>query len=254
MMPRRPPWLEDTDAISRVQLFVGLQGLVTYGSPLDKFAALWPKIVCLNQQSAVFPENCEWLNLYDATDPVSGNLDAFTAPQPHRDAGGRIAINPENACCRASPIFLLSHLRYLTPRRRNTHSVPSELFDAIIDGTALQAAVERSEVDAVHRRLRGIGALVQVLIVTALLTVAAAILVGLLCNLVGLKDHACPKAANLLQPACQSLLTTHALFVLGVTWVAVVAVGLVRLILSALARRHQKAASKARQPERAQPA
>ena len=85
MMPRRPPWLEGKMGIDRKQLFARFAGLVTYGSPLDKFAALWPRVVCLNRQVAVFPKECEWLNLYEPTDPVAASLGAFAGPARRAD-------------------------------------------------------------------------------------------------------------------------------------------------------------------------
>lgn len=85
MMPRRPPWLADTDGVRRPVLFERFRGFISYGSPLDKFAALWPRIVCLNRQAEVFRQDAEWINLHDATDPVSARLDAFAAPLTRAD-------------------------------------------------------------------------------------------------------------------------------------------------------------------------
>ena len=40
MMPRRPVWLRAEDGIDRRALFAKLKGVMTYGSPLEKFAVL----------------------------------------------------------------------------------------------------------------------------------------------------------------------------------------------------------------------
>ena len=111
MMPRRPVWLEDHGTIDRTRLFGGLRGLLTYGSPLDKFSAMWPQIVALNPQPA-FAEDFEWINVFDETDPVSGPLDDYGEPQPP-DGSGAIQAAPKNFAFSAYPWLLLSHLKYL---------------------------------------------------------------------------------------------------------------------------------------------
>jgi pimeloyl-ACP methyl ester carboxylesterase len=108
MTPRRPVWLADRDGLSRKHLFVDFRGLVTYGSPLNKFATLWPRIVGLNkQQPHVFDPRADWVNIGDATDPVSGELSAFSAAPEAWPAGG-----PANFRTKASDWFLYSHIEY----------------------------------------------------------------------------------------------------------------------------------------------
>lgn len=115
MMPQRPIWLGDNDRIARKILFRNFRGLITYGSPLDKFAALWPRIVPMNKQRDVFSDDADWINLSDATDPVGGNVDAFqtgwsTHTRPDR--------SPFNIRVKASPLYLLAHICYFgTPSR-----------------------------------------------------------------------------------------------------------------------------------------
>lgn len=120
MMPRRPPWLAPTDGIDRHALFRRFAGFVTYGSPLDKFAALWPRVVPLNLQTAVFPAGCEWVNLYDPTDPIAAWLHAFDKPLNPADSvlPGKALLEPKSFPARASLLFGLSHIRYFTPRYR----------------------------------------------------------------------------------------------------------------------------------------
>lgn len=83
MMPARPPWLAPDDVINREALFAGLGGFLTYGSPLDKFAAIWPRIVATADdrlsECSPFPQHCSWVNLHNPTDPVSGQIDAYDA-------------------------------------------------------------------------------------------------------------------------------------------------------------------------------
>ena len=101
MMPFRPAWLEPDDVIDRRVLFAKLAGFLTYGSPLDKFAVLWPAIVPLNRDSEVFRSDFEWINVYDATDPVADALKYFDQP------------TPRNISYKASGIHLWSHIAYL---------------------------------------------------------------------------------------------------------------------------------------------
>ena len=103
MRPPRPHWLSDRDAIDRQKLFNGLKGFCTYGSPLDKFATLWPAIVPENT-NAVPLKDCQWINVFDRMDPVAGSLDGF---------GQGNGFSPCNVPYRASWWFLLAHTAYL---------------------------------------------------------------------------------------------------------------------------------------------
>ena len=106
MRPPRPHRLENTDKIDRKELFNGLKGFCTYGSPLDKFATLWPAIVPINEDTEPL-KCCTWVNVRDPIDPVAGELDQF------RRWG---AFVPNDVPYRSSPGFLLAHLAYLKPR------------------------------------------------------------------------------------------------------------------------------------------
>lgn len=69
--PRRPYWLGKRDAIDRAALFAGLKGLLTMGSPLNKFAAMWPAIVPVNREALAEP--VPWVNVADRQDIVAGS-------------------------------------------------------------------------------------------------------------------------------------------------------------------------------------
>ena len=103
MRPPRPHWLSDRDAIDRQKLFNGLQGFCTYGSPLDKFATLWPAIVPVNENAGPL-KDCQWINVFDRMDPVAGSLDGF---------GQGNGFSPCNVPYRSSWWFLLAHTAYL---------------------------------------------------------------------------------------------------------------------------------------------
>lgn len=106
MMPRRPAWLRPEDGIDRRVLFAKLKGVMTYGSPLEKFAVLWPAVVPLNRDEAVFPDGFEWINVFDKTDPVADRLKSFDP----KSSGAK----PRNLSYKAKSVHLLSHINYLT--------------------------------------------------------------------------------------------------------------------------------------------
>jgi hypothetical protein len=108
-MPPRPLWLNGNEIAYRGRIFSGFRGFLTYGSPLEKFAAIWPKLVPLGLER-VFREDLVWINLFDPMDPVSGRLEAY-------------ARHPQECCplpidvgYSASWMLLLAHLKYLSPR------------------------------------------------------------------------------------------------------------------------------------------
>lgn len=110
MMPPRPPWLGESDSISRSILFSKFRGLLTYGSPLDKFAALWPDVVMINNDPA-FQHSTEWINVYDPTDAIAGSLDGYENPPPP-SGSPHAYLTPVNQSFKASPILLHSHTCY----------------------------------------------------------------------------------------------------------------------------------------------
>ena len=127
MSPRRPVWIcDDRCTLDREKLFSGLRGFVTYGSPLDKFAFLWPQIVNVNNDNAVFAKCFEWINIFDHTDPVAGQLDSF----PNACGQGR---GPRNFAYKACWLLLWSHKRYLKGGA-NPDSASRRLLDWILDG------------------------------------------------------------------------------------------------------------------------
>lgn len=141
MRPARPVWIADDDeVIHRDVLFKRLRGLVTYGSPLDKFAYLWSQIVNINNDTSPWSTSnglrdapFEWLNVYEHSDPVSSSLGAYSGPgiPPGSPA-------PLNLAYKASPALLLSHLKYLRFRSSPPAAQPdlfvSRLLGWMLDG------------------------------------------------------------------------------------------------------------------------
>jgi hypothetical protein len=122
-IPARPVWLDDDDIVYRHLLFQNFKGVLTYGSPLEKFAAIWPARVPVNKIEPHFPATSEWINIYDPIDPVSGVLRAFTPTglKPH-------CMPPLiNVGFAAHPALLYAHLRYLNLAKTGS----KDLGDAI---------------------------------------------------------------------------------------------------------------------------
>ena len=67
MLPCRPLWLGAYETIDRDVLFKKFCGLLTYGSPLERFSALWSTMVPINLHEDPFPRGTEWVNVYDPT-------------------------------------------------------------------------------------------------------------------------------------------------------------------------------------------
>ena len=109
-LPTRPVWAAPREIAYRSRIFENFHGLLTFGSPLEKFAAIWPARVPISKEPA-FRAGTEWINVYDPTDPVSGVLRAFSR------AGTPCCPAPRNHGFAAGPILLLSHLKYLRASR-----------------------------------------------------------------------------------------------------------------------------------------
>jgi hypothetical protein len=115
MEPFFPSWRDKKYILDRKELFKNLRGLLTYGSPLSKFAALWPVIVPLNKDECVFHEDFQWLNVYDPTDPVAGATQPFQSSQSSSGAGSNYkAPEPIDIAYKANRFHLLSHVEYLS--------------------------------------------------------------------------------------------------------------------------------------------
>jgi hypothetical protein len=108
-IPARPVWLDDNDIVYRHLILQNFKGVLTYGSPLEKFAAIWPARVPVNKTEPHFPATSEWINVYDPIDPVSGVLRAFTPA----DVPPHCAPELVNIGFAAHPALLYAHLRYL---------------------------------------------------------------------------------------------------------------------------------------------
>ena len=149
MLPQRPNWLQDNNIIDRKQLFSNLRGFMTYGSPLSKFAVLWPSIVVLNKDESVFAKDFEWINVFDPTDPVSDYTRFFNSKN-----GKNSPLTPRDIPYKAEQIHLLSHGQYLTfnPKRKNP--LVSQISQWLLSGNKFQEPPEpQDKKDKFYHRL-----------------------------------------------------------------------------------------------------
>jgi len=121
-MPVRPPWLDTGypagthDAIPRQRLFGKLLGYVTLGSPLDKYAAIWPAIVPVNAEEMRDPP-VPWINVADRQDIVAGSLDQYQGCDGAATIGG---LKLQNHSWTDQWIFALAHTSYWTAKAPGT--------------------------------------------------------------------------------------------------------------------------------------
>jgi pimeloyl-ACP methyl ester carboxylesterase len=151
-MPRRPIWA-DRDVAYRSRIFSRFCGFLTLGSPLAKFAAIWPARVPIANLRAFRPHT-EWLNVYDPLDPVSGSLDEFRGRDP------TCCPSPVPIGYRADWRLLLSHLRYLTCRPETclADGVARWLIDGQPDQIVHNSRTCRSG-ETLATKLSGLGAM-----------------------------------------------------------------------------------------------
>jgi hypothetical protein len=143
MKPARPAWLDDADALDRRELFDKFRGLLTYGSPLDKFAVIFPATVPLNRDQYVFPEHSEWINVFEPTDPVAGPLD-FYGPfaNDKTPLNGKRALFPVNYVMRCWPVALWSHIKYFAFRKGKPNMLADSVQNWLIHGESFQSAFD----------------------------------------------------------------------------------------------------------------
>jgi hypothetical protein len=152
MTPARPLWLGQDDVVYRERIFSKLSGLLTYGSPLDKFATIWPARVPINIGEPAFQESTEWINVYDPTDPVGASLDAFgesgslpsgktypaSGPLRHK------VVYPENYGYRAYWALLYSHLCYMRVDEKRRGQLSDKLAEWVLGGQKFSSIVDKN--------------------------------------------------------------------------------------------------------------
>jgi len=150
MFPDRLFWLskeEELDKnerlsaiISRQDLFKNLKGFMTYGSPLSKFAVVWPAIVPINNNNQVFDQDFEWINVYDPTDPVADLTKSyFTLNKPEK---ARLPVT--EIAYKAESIHLLSHIEYLTYNPKRPNPLVQQVAYWLLKGEKFQTPSRKS--------------------------------------------------------------------------------------------------------------
>ncbi len=146
MMPNRPVWVRPNEIINRDVLFEKFKGVLTYGSPLERFCALWSAMIPINNTEDSFRPGTEWVNVYDPTDPVGTWLEDFNphhTPPPRQD---RTKLTPYSFPCRASPILLLSHISYFNAPKHETDDGTNYLVNRVahwlVEGGSLAEKLE----------------------------------------------------------------------------------------------------------------
>lgn len=129
-MTRRPDWLTDTDAIDRDQLFAGLRGVLTMGSPINKFAALWPAIVPVNTQP--LPGGRPWYNVSDSQDIVAGAVTLFDGDNGQ---GNDIisGLHLKNIEWVDQPIIFTAHTSYWHSKNTSRQRLVNGIIDWLQD-------------------------------------------------------------------------------------------------------------------------
>jgi hypothetical protein len=116
-MPRRPTWANPGEIAYRRRIFRNFRGFLTFGSPLGKFATIWPALVPVSREPA-FHRDAKWINVFDPIDPVSGVLRTFEEENFRSEKGSEVCC-PElhNLGYRAGSLLLANHLKYFARRK-----------------------------------------------------------------------------------------------------------------------------------------
>lgn len=229
--------------VYRERLFEKFRGLLTYGSPLDKFAGIWPRIVALNRWAAVFPADAQWVNAWDPTDPVGAQLNAFDHDKvfdgrtPQRTvldgAEGRKPLEPHNVACKAHPVLLASHVYYLQDAGGRPQPLTRWIGDWLLGHPAaanVEEALQRLDKETERKRDRLMLFWVAVLILV-LLVVMPVLLLWVVDFVAGTELSACSIRA-VPDAACGWQLLKGMAWCAGVTLALVVVAGpLGRLIV-----------------------
>lgn len=137
-------YIDDRDLIAKLQQkgFINAQGnadrgkflskiaaVFTLGSPLDKFAAIWPRVIPVNLSD---PKNGQkpipWINVHDILDVVGANLNHF------KNIPG--LTEPTNIPWQDQPIFATAHTSYWKHKERRNRFI-DRFVDYVLDSTPI---------------------------------------------------------------------------------------------------------------------
>lgn len=102
----------------------------TLGSPLDKFAAIWPRVIPVNLSNPGREQNpIPWLNIHDILDVVGANLDHFKNIAGFKE--------PTNIAWRDQFIFATAHTSYWEYNKKRGRFIDS-FIEYVLDSTPIQ--------------------------------------------------------------------------------------------------------------------
>ena len=140
------------NVITRKSLFKNLRGLLTYGSPLSKFAVLWPVIVSRNLNKD-FNERFEWINIYDPSDPVSNktkyfgvaNTDSTVLESNSSECSENSyqSLLPKDQAYDAGWFHLISHVCYVTFKPNQKDRLVHAVIDWLLEKNSTFAPPEK---------------------------------------------------------------------------------------------------------------
>ena len=122
-IPKRPLWIGSSgNAVKRDALFAKFIGVVSYGSPIETFAKLWPRIIDNPKTINIFSE-FKWVNLYDIRDFISSQIVSACAVK--FDSIRNISVD-------SHWLIFKAHTEYLRRTERN-RDVSFALFHWFLD-------------------------------------------------------------------------------------------------------------------------
>ena len=140
-----PSYIDDEDLRTTLQQkgFIDAQGkanrekflskisaVFTLGSPLDKFAAIWPRVIPVNLDDPRKAKNpIPWFNVHDILDVVGANLDHFENVPGLKP--------PENIPWRDQPIFATAHTSYWKHKGKERERFVDCFLDYVLDATPI---------------------------------------------------------------------------------------------------------------------
>ena len=126
MVPPWPVWAVPGSVVYRRRVFSRFRGLLTYGAPIEKFAAIWPARVPVCREPG-FQPGARWLNVYDPIDPVSGVMRSWPTGAPDN------LPPPETFGYKAHPLLLYGHIKYLTRPAGPLYAAAPTLADGVAE-------------------------------------------------------------------------------------------------------------------------
>lgn len=122
--PKCPNWLRETAGINASAILSRCRGFIAWGSPLETFARTWPATLPMHRHT-VFHDDFEWINIYDAADPVASPLSSFS----YRTENSPIRY-PTNISVHSHLFIALAHTRYL--HTESLHDSERKVGNALI--------------------------------------------------------------------------------------------------------------------------